>query len=75
MGLFHHILVYMGEGTPTFGPSCNEFVYPDNVLLNHGGLPHVIPLAVHLEYFLVDKYRGPLMFFLFEFCCETPPSC
>ena len=55
MGLFHHILVYMGEGRPTFGPSCNEFVYPDDVLRNHGGLPHVLPLAVHLEYFLVDK--------------------
>ena len=55
MGLFHHILVYMGEGRPTFGPSCNEFVYPDDVLLNHWGLPHVLPLAVHLH---CSKYYG-----------------
>ena len=55
---------------PTFGPSCTEFVYPgcwhfdngatgkvDDVFLDHGGLPHVLPLAVQLE--LVDKYGGP----------------
>ena len=54
MGLFHHVLVYMGE-----------FVYPgcwhfdnsaiskfNDVLLEHGGLPHVLPLA---EIFLPDK--------------------
>ena len=53
---------------PAFGPSCTEFVYPgcwhfdnsatskfDDVLLEHGGLPHVLPLAVHLGFFLVDK--------------------
>ena len=52
---------------PTFSPSCTEFVYPgcwhfDNGatskfvddLLEHGGLPHVISLVVHLV-FLVDK--------------------
>ena len=60
MGLFHHFLVYMGD-LPTFGPSCTELVYPgcwhfnngatskfDDVLLDHGGLPHVLPLAVQL---------------------------
>ena len=31
----------------------------DDVLLEHGGLPHVLPLAVQLDFFLVDKYRGP----------------
>ena len=29
------------------------------VTTHHGGLHHVLPLAVHLEYFWVDKYRGP----------------
>ena len=46
----------------TFGPSCTAFVYPgcrhfdigatskfDDVLLEHGGLPHVLSLAVHLN--------------------------
>ena len=23
----------------------------DNVLLEHGGLPHILPLAVHLDFF------------------------
>ena len=66
MGLFHHVLVYMGD------LSCTEFVYPgcwhfdtgamhkfDDVLLEHGGLSHVLPLAVKLEFILLDKYRGP----------------
>ena len=56
----------------TFGPSFTEFVYPrywhfdngaaskfDDVILDHGGLSHVLPLAVQLEFFLLDKYRGP----------------
>ena len=43
------------------GPSCTEFVYPecwhfdndaintiDDVLTEHGGLLHVLPLTVHL---------------------------
>ena len=59
------------NGRPTFSPSCTELVYlgywhfdngatskVDDVLLDHGGLPHVLPLAVQLE-FLVDKYGGP----------------
>ena len=63
MGLFHHTLVYMGDG-----PSCTEFVYPGcwhfdigaiskfgNVLLEHGGLPHVLTLAVHLKFVLLEK--------------------
>ena len=68
VGLFHHVLVYMGDGRPTVGPSCTEFVYPgcwhfdngaiskfDDVLLEHGGLPHVLPLAVHLKFVWLDK--------------------
>ena len=56
------------HGRPTVGPSCTEFVYPGcwhfkigatskfhDVLPEHGGLPHVLPLAVQLEFFLVDK--------------------
>ena len=68
MGLFHHVLVYMGDGKPTVGPSCTEFVFPgcwhfdndtaskiDDVFTEHGGLLHVLPLAVHLKFFLLDK--------------------
>ena len=49
---------------PSFGPFCTKFVYPrcwhfDNgkkrkinvVLTEHGGLPHVLPLAVFLGFF------------------------
>ena len=56
------------HGRPTVGPSCTEFVYPgcwhfdngaiskfDDVLLEHGGLPHVLPLAVHLKFVLLEK--------------------
>ena len=52
------------RGIPAFGPSCTEFVYPEcwhfdndatskieDVLTEHGGLLHVLPLAVHLQYF------------------------
>ena len=48
----------------TFGPSCTEFFdllcwdfdsgaicKIDDVLIKHGGLPHVLPLAVHLIFF------------------------
>ena len=57
--LFHHVLFNM---KPVFGPSCTEFVFPeclhfdndatsknDDVLLEHGRLPNVLPLAVHLD--------------------------
>ena len=46
------------HGRPTVDPSCTEFVYPgcwhfdngdiskfDDVLLEHGGLPHVLPIT------------------------------
>ena len=49
-------------------PSCTVFVYPecwhfgngasskiDDVLAEDGGLLHVLPLAVHLIFFLMDK--------------------
>ena len=56
------------HGRPTVGPSCTEFVYPecwhfdngaiskfDDVLLEHGGLPHVLSLAVQLKFVWLDK--------------------
>ena len=59
--LFHIVLFNMGDGRHAFGPSCTEFVHPecwhfdndatrkiDDVLTEHGGLLHVLPLAVHL---------------------------
>ena len=63
--LFHQ------HGRPAFGPSCTEFVYPEcwhfdndaaskieDVLTEHGGLLHVLPLAVHLKYFFCWTSRG-----------------
>ena len=47
MGLFHHVLVYMGGLGAT-----SKF---DDVLLEHGELPHVLPLADHLKFVLLDK--------------------
>ena len=60
------------HGRPTFGPSYTEFVYPgcwhfdngaiskfDDVLLEHGGLPHVLPLIVLFKFVWLDKKRGP----------------
>ena len=65
VGLLPNVLVYMGDLHLVF--FCTEFVYPgcwhfdngatrkfDDVLLDHGGLPQVISLAVQLL-FLVDK--------------------
>ena len=58
MGLFHHVLVYMGDlqlvhpelnlssldaGILIMNSAISKF---DDVLLEHGGLPHVLPLAV-----------------------------
>ena len=48
----------------------------DDVLLEHVGLPYVLPLNVHLRSFCWtirrDHYEP---FLLFEFYCGTPPSC
>ena len=30
----------------------------DDVLLGHVGLPHVLPVLVHLEFFMLDGFRG-----------------
>ena len=55
------------------GPSCTEFDYPgcwhfdngaiskfDDVLLEHGGLPHVLTLAVHLKFVLLKNSKDVL---------------
>ena len=77
------------HGRPTVGLSCIEFVYPgcwhfdnsainkfNDVLLEHGGLPHVLPLGVHLNFFCwTSRGDHSKMFSLFGFCCGTPPSC
>ena len=72
MGLFHHALVYMGDLQFDKG-TISKF---NDVLLEHGGLPHVLPLAVHLK-LLAGQVEGtilthslPLSFF-----CGIPPSC
>ena len=49
----------------------------DNILLEHGGLPHVLPLAVHLKYLLAIKQVGGTKdhtetCLLLGFLCETP---
>ena len=67
MGLFHHALVYMGD-LKLVHPALNLSTLPgcwhfdnsaiskfDDVLLEHGGLPHVLPLAVHLKFVLLEK--------------------
>ena len=47
----------------------------DNVLLEHGGLPHVLPLAVHLIFTWTGREGHPKSLLLFEFSCWRPPSC
>ena len=52
--------MFFQHGRPAFGPSCTESVYSEcwhfdndathkieDVLTEHGGLLHVLPLAVH----------------------------
>ena len=70
MGRFHHVLVYMGD-LQLIHPALNLSTLDagilimvaiskfDDVLLEHGGLPHVLPLTVHLKFVWLDKYRGP----------------
>ena len=63
MGLFHNVLVYMGDPHLVL-PSLNLCILDadngatskfDDVLLEHGGIPHVLPLAVHRKFFWLDK--------------------
>ena len=65
--MFHHVLVYMGElqlvhpelnlstldaGILIMNSAISKF---DDVLLEHRGLPHVLPLAVSLKFVLLEK--------------------
>ena len=74
------------HGRPAFGPSCTEFVFPecwhfdnyatskiDDVLTEHGGLLHVLPLSVHLKFF-GQTSRGihSDIFLLFDFFLWDP---
>ena len=67
MGLFHQVLVYVGDlhlvhpalnlstldaGILIMNSAISKF---DDVLLEHGGLPHVLPLTVHLKFVWLDK--------------------
>ena len=36
----------------------------DDVLAEEGGLLYVLPLAVHLKFFLMNKWGGPFWAFL-----------
>ena len=71
MGLFHHALLH---GRPTVGASCTEFVCPgcwhfdngatckiDDVLTEHGGLPHVLPFAVQVEFFFGGQVHRTIL--------------
>ena len=60
MGQFHHDLVHMGD-LPLVHPVLHLSILDagifygatrkfDDVLLEHGGLPYVLPLAVHLNF-------------------------
>ena len=44
------VLGFLGFGAKGLGPGLDN-----NVLIEHGGLPDVLPLAVHLGFFVVDK--------------------
>ena len=64
MGQFHHDLVHMSD-LPLVHPVLHLSILDagiliivskfDDVLLEHGGLPHVLPLAVHLNLCWLDK--------------------
>ena len=86
MGLFQHVLVYMGDlnlvhtalnlSNLDAGNENGATSKIDDVLTGHGGLPHILPLAVHLRFFCwLSRGDHSKMFLLFEFCCGTPPLC
>ena len=67
MGLFHHALVFMGD-LQLVHPALNLSTLDagilimvskfDDVLLEHGELPHVLPLAVYL---LAGQVEGTIL--------------
>ena len=52
VGLFHHVLVYMGNLNFDNGTISK---IDDDVLLEHSELPYVLPFAVDLKSFLPVK--------------------
>ena len=70
MGLFHHVLVYKGDlhlVLPTLNLSIlrhfdNDATSKfDDVLTEHGGLPHVLPIAVYLGLFKCGEVKGTIL--------------
>ena len=48
----------------------------DDILFEHVGLLHVLPLVVHLKFFgWTSTGDHSKIFLLFEFLCGIPPSC
>ena len=78
--LFHHVLVYMGD-LHLVHPALNLSTLDgatrkiDYVLLEHGGLPHVLPLAVHLGFFC-GQVEGTILRCSYSFSfIVKPQSC
>ena len=60
MGDLHLFLPALNLSTLNAGILMNDETSKiDDVLTEHGGLLHVLPLAVHLNFFLLDKWGGP----------------
>ena len=58
------------------GPELEKRNYVHDVLLEHGGLCQVLPLAVHLEFLCWLGTEDPTKLdILFGFLCGTPPLC
>ena len=64
--MFQHVIVYMGDLHLVL-PALNLSILDAGILImmqqvslmiEHDGLIHVLPLAVHLKFVLLDKYRG-----------------
>ena len=51
VGLFHHVLVYMGD-LQLVHPALNLSALDAGI---YGGLPHVLPLTVHLKFGWLGK--------------------
>ena len=70
MRLFHYVLVYMGD-LHLVHPALNFSVLDDydngttskfdDVLLEHGGLPYVLPFAVQVEFFFGGQLHRTIL--------------
>ena len=65
VGLFHNVLFYMGDLHLAHSAlnlsilDAGILIMFVDVLLVYVGLPYVLPLAVQLDFSLLDKHRGP----------------